>query len=290
MLLLDCGGFFSNRFSGVAKKIMADTGLKAVNIMGYTAMNVSVGEFSLGVDFLREKSSGLDFPLVASNLSYAKGVSPFTKRYVITQAGGLKVAILGVMFPGIPEKMPSSGTSGIVEIIPPDEALKSLLPGIRKEADIVILLSQLGLTETKRLVNSLEGIDLAIYGGRNNKPAGCGEEMKPESSTGKSGTPVLKVSSLGIHLGYVHLTVGDEGRVAVGRRKMLFLNESVTMDDRILEITGDDIYKEIARKKKKLAEKEHHKMEQEIKDLHKLTPMEYMEKILKEQSKGGKNQ
>ena len=286
VLLLDCGGFFSNRFAGVAKKIMADTGLKAVNIMGYTAMNVGVGEFSLGVEFLREKSSGLAFPLVASNLSYEKGVSPFTKRYVMAQAGDLKVAILGVMFPGISENMPGSGTSGIVEIIPPDDALKSLLPGIRKEADIVILLSQLGLAETKRLVNSLEGIDLAIYGGRNNKPAGCGGEIKPESPTGKSETPVLKASARGTHLGYALLTVHDAGRVAMGPTKMIYLDDSVAMDDNILEITGSDIYKEIARKRKRAAEEQR----REIEELHKLTPMEYMQKVLKEESRGGTSQ
>ena len=242
--------------------------------MGYTAMNLGTGEFSLGVNFLREKSANLKFPLVVSNLSYADGVSPFTKRFVIAQAGGLKVAVLGVMPPEILDKMPRSGTFGVVEVIPPGEALKALLPRIRKEADIVILLSQLGLTETKKLVDALKGIDLAIYGGKDNKPAGCGKEIKPESSAWKSKTPAIKASSRGIHLGYVRLTVGDAGRVAVDNRKMIFLNNAVAMDDSILKITGKDIYK-------KVAEVERRKMEQEIEELHKLTPMEYMEKLQK---------
>ena len=283
VLLLDCGGFFPNKFSRTIQEFIADTGLKAVNLMGYAAMNIGTGEFSLGANFLREKSADLNFPLVASNLSYAEGASPFTKKYVMAQAGGLKVAILGVMSPGILEKIPRSGTFGVVEVIPPGEALESLLPGIRKEADIVILLSQLGLTETKKLVDALKGIDLAIYGGKDNKPAGCGKEIKPESSAGKSKTPALKASFRGIHLGYVRLTVGNAGRVAVDNRKMIFLNNAVAMDDSILKITGKDIYK-------KVAEVERRKMEQEIEELHKLTPMEYMEKLLTEQSKGGTNQ
>ena len=285
VILLDCGGFFSNRFLNITGKLIANRGLQAMNLMGYTAMNVGDREFSFGADFLRDKSANLNFPLLASNLSYAKGISPFTKRSVITQAGGLKVAILGVMFPEISEQMPGSGTSGIVEIIPPDEALESLLPEIRKEADIVILLSQLGLTETKRLVDGLGGIDLAIYGGKNNKPAGCGGEAKPEPPTGKPETPVFKAGSYGSRLGYIQLSVDDAGRVAVGLKKMIFLGESVAMDDKILEITGKNIYKEVAQERKRLAEKERRKMEQDIEKLHKLTPMEYMKKVLKEQSK-----
>jgi 2',3'-cyclic-nucleotide 2'-phosphodiesterase (5'-nucleotidase family) len=286
VLLLDCGGFFSTRFINLTGKLIADKGLKAMNLMGYTAMNVGPGEFSFGVDFLSEKSAELDFPLVASNLSYAKGVSPFTKRYVMAQAGGLKVAILGVMPPGILDKMPRSKTSGVVEVIPPGEALEALLPGIRKEADIVILLSQLGLAETKILVDGLKGIDLAIYGGTNNKPAGCAGEIKPESPTGKSETPVLKASARGTHLGYALLTVHDAGRVAMGPTKMIYLDDSVAMDDNILEITGSDIYKEIARKRKRAAEEQR----REIEELHKLTPMEYMQKVLKEESRGGTSQ
>jgi len=290
VLLLDCGGFFPNKFSRTTQEFIADVGLKAVNVMGYTAMNLGTGEFSLGVNFLKEKSADLNFPLVASNLSYADSTSPFTKKYVITQAGSLKVAILGVMYPGILEKMPRSGTFGVVEIIPPDEALKALLPRIKKEADIVILLSQLGLSETKRLVDTLEGIDLAIYGGKDNKPAGCGGEIKPEASAGKSKTLALKASSRGVHLGYVRLSVDDTGRVIADNKKMIFLNDAVAMDDKVLEITENGTFKRAAEEKKRVAEEERRKMEREIRELHKLSPMEYMEKILKEQSKGGTNQ
>lgn len=282
---MDCGGFFPNKFSRTTREFTADVGLKAANIMGYTAMNVGTGEFSLGMDFLREKSADLNFPLVASNLSYAKGASPFTKKYVMAQAGGLKVAVLGVMSPGILDKMLRSGTYGIVEVIPPYEALETLLPWIGKEADIVILLSQLGLTETKRLVDSLEGIDLAIYGGNDNKPAECGEEeIKSESPAEKSETPGFKASFRGSHLGYIRLSVDDAGRVAVDNRKMISLNDAVAMDDKVLEIAGGDIFKREAEERQRDAEEERRKAEREIKELHKLSPMEYMEKLLKEQS------
>ena len=258
--------------------------------MGYAALNVGTGEFSLGANFLREKSADLNFPLVASNLSYTEGVSPFTKKYVMEQAGSLKVAILGVMSQGILDKMPSSGTFGIVEVTSPADALAPLLSGIREEANIVILLSQLGLTETKRLVGALESIDLAIYGGNDNAPAGCDGKIKPESASETPVTPVFQASFKGSHLGYVCLSVDDTGRVSVDGTKMISLNDAVAMDEKVLEITGDDIIKRAAEERKKISEEELRKAEQEMKELHKLSPREYIERLLKEQSKGGRNQ
>jgi len=289
VLLVDCGGFFPRRFINDSGKIVVERGLKVANMMGYAAMNIGTGEFGFGVDFLGKKSSDLTFPLVASNLSYAEGVSPFTKKFVMAEAGDLKVAILGVMFPGTSDNMIASKISGIVDIIPPGEALKSILPGIRKEADIVILLSQLGTIETKRLVDGLKGIDLVIYGGKDNKPAGCGEKIEATSSTGESGAVELMANAKGSFLGYVRLSVDDAGRVAVGPSKMISLDESVEMDEKVLEITGIDIYKtageeqrKAAEEQKRIAEKQRQEQLRQIKELQKLTPEEYMQKLLKE--------
>lgn len=278
VLLVDCGGFFSNRYFNTAGKMIAEIMLKTTNVMSYTAMNVSPGEFSFGVDFFREKASDLSLPLVASNLLYAEGISPLTKRYVMAKAGDLKVAILGVMPAGIIEKMPGSETSGVVEVISPAEALTSILPAIREEADIVILLSQLGLTGTQQLVEEVKGIDLAIYGGANNTPAACGEKVRAGSAGGVK-TPVFKVSAKGSYLGYIRLSIDDADRVTVTREKMVFIDESVPMDEGIIAITGTNIYKFVAEEQKKAVREQ----KREIANLHKLTPMEYMEKLLREQ-------
>lgn len=279
VILVDCGGFFSNRIFSSAGKMLADFTLKATNVMGYAAMNISPGEFSFGVDFLRDHTSGLTFPLVASNLSYAEGISPFTKRYVIVQAGDRKVAILGVMPPGILDNMPRSGASGVVEVLPAAEALTSILTRIRAEVDIVILLSQMGFVETQRLMDTVKGIDVAIYGGKDNVPAGCGSGAGTGISVNGPRAPVFKANAKGSHLGYIRLSVDDTGRVAVARERMIFLDESVPMDDRILAITGEDVFQLVAEERKKEAEK----MKRNIAELHKLTPEEYMQKLLSEQ-------
>jgi 2',3'-cyclic-nucleotide 2'-phosphodiesterase (5'-nucleotidase family) len=285
VLLVDCGGFFSDRYISETGKLIARKGLEAASSMGYAVMNIGTGELAFGVDFLREQSSALTFPLVASNLSYAEGITPFTKKYVMAQAGGLKVAILGVMPTGILEKMPRDGTSGVVEVIPPDEALASLLPGIRQEADMVILLSQLGQEWTQYIVDTVKGIDLAIYGGKGNAPLGCGENVQTNPSADEPRVPVLKASARGSYLGHVRLSVDTAGRVTTDSTKMISLDESAPMDEAILAITGTEITKLAAEEQKKAAEEQ----KREIEELQKLTPEEYMRRLLREQ-KGEKKQ
>ncbi|TFH66303.1 MAG: hypothetical protein E4G90_04265 [Gemmatimonadales bacterium] len=59
---------------------------------------------------------------------------------------------------------------------------------------------------------------------------------------------------------------------------MIFLDESVAMDDKVLAITGADIEKLVAEEQERATEERRH----EIEKLQKLTPSEYMQKLLRE--------
>lgn len=284
MLLLDSGAFFTDRLLNKNGSIIAGITMKAMDAMGYAAMNASAREFAFGVNFLRERASGLSSPLVASNLSYAEGTSPFTKRYVMVGAGDLKVAILGIMPYGLREKIKRSMASDGVEVTPPAEALASILPEIRGEADVVILLSRLGQAETQQFVDTVEGIDLALFGGKDNAPDECGEENETRVTADGPRTPIFGVSAKGTRLGYVRLSVDDSGRVAVAEERTIPINGSVPADEKILAITGENVFQRIADERRRAEEE----LQREIERLHKLTPMEYMQKLLREQEGAGK--
>jgi len=281
VILVDSGGIFSKRYFSRTGETIADIMLKAMNNMGYTAISISPGEFSFGADFLRKQASHLSVPLVASNLLYAEGVPPFTEQYVIVQAEDRKVAILGVIPPGMLGLMPRSGATNIVEVIPPEEALASLLPEIKKEADIVILLSQLGLELTEQLVDTVTGIDMAIYGGKDNAPpkCRCGGGVQASSVGNERRIPIFKANAKGTHLGYIQLSLDDAGHVSVDAEKMLYLDETVQMNEEILAITGYDIHIRANKEMKKEAERQQRELEQ----LQKLTPEQYIQKLLREQ-------
>jgi 2',3'-cyclic-nucleotide 2'-phosphodiesterase (5'-nucleotidase family) len=283
VILLDNGGMFP--FPYPSQKRVAEIALEAMNLMPYTAMNLGWSDISAGTDFLKDSASKMKFPFISSNAVYKETGLPLGEKYLIREAGGIKIGILGILPVTVPEKAtqaPSCGdkkqsddTSKLeisynnLTIIPPEEALKQLLPEVRAKADAVILLSQCGFDATGQLVNQIKGIDLAITG-----PGG-----KPKSEQ-KTGVPVLQTSLGGKEAGFVKLTLNDSGQITQTEKK-ISLHDGIASQPEIAKITGDDIVK-------KLRDEEVKRMEEETKALLKLSPFEYYKKLETEKESGVK--
>ena len=266
VLLLDSGGVFADR--GQRLKLKADVILKAMDLMGYDALNLGSREFFFGLDFLKSVSSGISFPLISSNLVYDKSRFPWIKDHIIKNVGGLRVAILGVMPVEAFENIPDPESLKNLKIIPPETALKNLLPEVRKKADFVILLSQSGFKVTSSLVDKLNGVDLAISYGR--KRIG-----RPD----KGGTLVVHTGSQGKSLGFLQITIGENGEIIEHQWKTIKLDESVADDEQIAKLVKDNFPKKATRKERK-------ELEQEMNKLLKLSPHEYIEMLNKKQAEG----
>jgi 2',3'-cyclic-nucleotide 2'-phosphodiesterase (5'-nucleotidase family) len=280
LLLVDCGGFFADR--GRDLKLKNDVSLKAMNLMGYDALNLGSREFSLGVDFLKSASSDMVFPLVTSNLVYKDSRLPFGKKYIIKNAGGLKVAILGVMPVEAFEKVSNPQYADGLKIIPPETALKNLLPTVRKKADFIILLSQCGFETTTSLVNNLNGIDLAIS---------CGK-AKPCCEGNDDATRVVQTGSRGKQLGFLQVTMSNTAEILLGQGQLIELDKSVHADKAISKIIRD-AFAGKAREKKRLAtEKKRENLHKNLMDGLQSTPMKYFELQQKRETenKGQKNE
>ena len=64
VLLLDCGAVFDNQ------QDTAELHLKAMELMGYDALNLGSPELNFGKEFLERTHSQVSFPYIASNLLY----------------------------------------------------------------------------------------------------------------------------------------------------------------------------------------------------------------------------
>ncbi|MCP4110134.1 MAG: hypothetical protein GY749_32200 [Desulfobacteraceae bacterium] len=271
--------------------MVAELGLKAMNLIDYSAMNMGWSELSTGTGFLKKVTSTISFPLITSNLMHKGTNATLGKKYVIKRMGDIRVGILGIIPPeqrdryakgckqnlseikGQSEKaaVPLSLLMERLEIVPPEQALKNLLPEVRNQADIVILLSQYNLEDTSVLANSLGGIDLAISGRR-----------KKLGSPSDTGVPVLEVAYQCRGIGYVKLTLDDTGKITQKQNKMIPLTDKIASDQQIVMITGEDINKKIKNEEKR-------KAEEEQRALLKLSPQEYYEKVIKEQQQQFEN-
>jgi 5'-nucleotidase/UDP-sugar diphosphatase len=267
VLLLDSGAVFGPQNDN------AELQLKAMERMGYDALNLGIPELHFGKAFLERTHSQVSFPYVASNLLYNGGRLPWIREYVIKEVGGIKAAILGILDPDDFKKIPSRDDVKGFEVIPPEAALKRLLPEVRGKADLVILLSQLGeLGEirTLALVGAVGGIDVAIFSERNYL-------IKPPEKN----VIVLQTATNGTTMGLATITLDDKGARSVSKRRDVPLDGSVPDNGEIVGLV--ETYKKEQEIKKE-------KMKKELMKGLQLTPEAFMERYRKQQTEQKKGE
>lgn len=106
-------------------------------------------------------------PFVSANIRTADGKRPFDTDMVLT-AGGLRVGVTGVTAPRVllegrgADETASAAAAWSLE--DPATALQSVLPGLRRKSDVVVLLAHMPAHEAMSLVQGLSGVDVVIVG------------------------------------------------------------------------------------------------------------------------------
>jgi 2',3'-cyclic-nucleotide 2'-phosphodiesterase / 3'-nucleotidase len=120
---------------------------EVMNFLKYDAGTVGNHDIEAGHPVYDKLVNQYDFPLLAANaVSKATG-KPYFKPYTIIERNGLKVAVLGLITPSIPDGLPPGLYSGI-EFRDMLETAKNYMPVIIKERpDLVIGLFHSGWDE-----------------------------------------------------------------------------------------------------------------------------------------------
>lgn len=85
-------------------------------------------------------------------------------RYQLEKIGGVTFGLLALASPD------DASTPEGVSVSDPVEAARKALEGMKNKTDVVVLLSALGLRQTKRLVRRVPGINFAVVGGLGEHP------------------------------------------------------------------------------------------------------------------------
>jgi 2',3'-cyclic-nucleotide 2'-phosphodiesterase (5'-nucleotidase family) len=301
VLLVDCGALFSvrklNPFSG---RIIASLGFKAMQEMEYGAMTLGREDFSFGAGFIRQKAAQLSFPLITTNIVDRKTKDPLGRPYAVVTLNGLKVGILGILPQGSFDDLPRSLALEDFEILAPEQALTKWLPVVKKEADMVVLLSQCGLDTTRKIVDQVEGVQLAIVGQGKRSESGqkemvpCGSAVIKGHAAGEGQTLVVQAAVKGASLGSVQFFLDESGRIQKTLTKMIPINSSVPPREDILAITGENVFKkigeinqDITKANKSRAEKEREKIVRDMEIFRNLSPEQYINQQLDNRAASG---
>ena len=220
VLLLDAGDLIGD--SMIADLTEGKAMVEALNHLKYDAMSIGNHEPDFGTGVLRERMKEAGFVVIAANLIERKGSKLFAKPYVVKKVGGVSVGVLGLAYPKTGWTTAAKNVAE-VEFQDPIPAVKHYLPKMRDDgAELVVVLSHLGLGGDKVLAEAVEGIDVIVGGHSHNR-------MSEAEKVGA--TLIVQAGAHGSDLGRLELTV-EKGKVTAHAATLTLLDhDKVEADD-----------------------------------------------------------
>jgi len=202
--------------------IKSKVALEAMKKMDYDALVLGEREIALGDDFVFKQIKKGGVPLVDTNVEYnGRDVG---KRKIIIKRGGLKIGILGLTL----DQTRAGQEAWTIE--DPFEAVKEVLPDLRKKVDIVILLSHIGYRQSVALAEDkdIDGIDVVLVGHG-------GRRVKTPQSIGNA--IMAEAGSQGKYVGRVDLTYDrEEKKITDFSGKLIPLDSKVADDEKMQKL------------------------------------------------------
>lgn len=218
-LLLDAGDLIGDTM--IADLTKGKALIAALNHLRYDALTIGNHEPDFGVAVLRERIAEAKFPVVAANLVAEDGDSLFAKPYSIKQMGEVRVGILGLAYPKTPRTTAAKNVVGVT-FQAAQPAVEKFLPRLREEgAEIVIVLSHLGLGGDQQLAHAVKGIDVIVGGHSHNRI---------EAAEKVGDTFIVQAGAHGSDLGQLDLTI-EGGKITGHRRTLILLDRDVVPTD-----------------------------------------------------------
>ena len=217
VLLLDSGDMF--RAEKRLAQLRAQIIFRSMEKMGYDAVNVAEGDLCLGLSFLNSLAENSSITRISTNLRDAKSGSLVYSPYLIKTVGTLRVGIIGLTEPSF-----FSVSQLNIEGLSVNEAigqLKKFLPEVRRNADIVILLSRhLNRAGTLALLSlfDIDGVDIAIVGHNSDL---LGDPIKVKD------TIVVQNGLRAEYLGKLTVTVGEDKRIDAFSGELVHLSSDI---------------------------------------------------------------
>jgi len=218
-LLLDAGDLIGDTM--IADLTQGKALITALNHLRYDALTIGNHEPDFGMAVLRARIGEARFPVVAANLVAKDEDSLFTKPYILKQVGDLRVAILGLAYPKTSRTTADKNVAG-VKFLAPEPAVEKFLPLMRAGgAEIVIVLSHLGLGGDQQIARSVKGIDVIVGGHSHNR-------MEDAEKVGD--TLIVQAGAHCSDLGRLDLTI-EKGWVTGHRRSLILLDHKLVPTD-----------------------------------------------------------
>jgi 2',3'-cyclic-nucleotide 2'-phosphodiesterase (5'-nucleotidase family) len=198
-LVVDSGDLFFTPYGGpdndraITKARLIS---RTYKYMGAVALNVGELDLLQGLDFLKQEAAQ-GIPLVSANLVSPEDQKALFYPYVISEVAGIRVAFFGLLSPELGPAV-SKPVRDKILVKDPVEVARGIVASLSGRADLVVLLSDMGLAKDQQLAQAVPGIHF-ILGGHE------GRYIVHPQQEGK--TYIVQSSVKGMYVGSMKLTL-----------------------------------------------------------------------------------
>lgn len=205
MLLLDAGDALNGE-EGLGLATKGKLMVEAMNLLGYQAMALGSGDFVIGLDTLRIRMKAAQFPMLSANAVFSDTGQLVGQPYVIDDLGqGHKAAIIGLTDPDVLGFLEAMNEPA-VRVLDATETVRRYVQEVSGQADIIIVLSHMGLDFDQEVAKAVPGIDV-IIGGKS------GAVLNPANRVSPTGPVIAQAGSQGKYLGVLRLKFDGQGNL-----------------------------------------------------------------------------
>jgi 2',3'-cyclic-nucleotide 2'-phosphodiesterase (5'-nucleotidase family) len=206
-LFLDAGDSIQGTY--VSNRSRGEAVFEILNAAGLDAMVLGNHEFDWGLDVLRQRIEQARFPLLAANLETESGqplesLLPGVSPYAVFTAGDVRVGVLGLTYHNLAAIVRASAIEGL-RTVKGIDALERYLPELQEQADLVVVLSHMGVEADQELARARPELPL-IVGGHSHRLLAKGLRVGQ--------TTIAQAGAYGEHLGKITLAA-TPGRTPV---------------------------------------------------------------------------
>lgn len=253
-LLLDIGDVYQGTAESLNNGGKLMIGL--FNRLGYDAWTLGNHDFDWGPEQLETNLSLSKSPVLTGNLQRGgkvpgtfdgnwQGVKPWTMK----QVGGFKIALVGLVTPGLPYWLSPETLGGVAPTDPAESLRRSLAEARAEKADAIVVMGHMGWRKDDDFANPVheilranEGVDIFL--------AGHTHQDKPSWELGS--VLCSQASYYGVNCGRVDLTFDLESRKLVSRRAYtVLMDKRFDLDPVVMEVAQPELKKaeeQLARK------------------------------------------
>jgi 5'-nucleotidase / UDP-sugar diphosphatase len=135
--------------------------IAAMSLMGYDALGLGNHDFDFGLDHLRELRKQAPFPFLCTNVRPRE--SGICERYVIKQAGTLRVGILGLIGRSFPDFFDANVVKRL-DFTPAVDAAQSAAAALKDKVDVIVAVTHEENDEDLALAKAVPEIGVIVGG------------------------------------------------------------------------------------------------------------------------------